>query len=101
MLDALARLALALLIVDEAHCVSTWVHHFCRAYFAFSCLKERFLDVAIGAFTATADRATRPRSRACCCVPITSHSLPGSTAPTSRWPQHRAVGHPQTQGRGE
>jgi ATP-dependent DNA helicase RecQ len=59
MLAALARLRLSAIVVDEAHCVSQWGHDFRPEYLALACLKDRFEGVPIGAFTATADAATR------------------------------------------
>jgi len=59
MLDALARLEPALLVVDEAHCISKWGVSFRPEYEQLSVLCERFPNVAIAAFTATADKATR------------------------------------------
>ncbi|WP_144299394.1 RecQ family ATP-dependent DNA helicase [Elioraea rosea] len=59
MLAALTRLPLSAIVVDEAHCVSQWGHDFRPEYMALSCLKDRFEGVPIGAFTATADAATR------------------------------------------
>jgi ATP-dependent DNA helicase RecQ len=59
MLDSIARLDPALLVVDEAHCISKWGMSFRPEYERLSALCERFPHVAIAAFTATADKATR------------------------------------------
>lgn len=59
MLSALAKLDPGLFIIDEAHCISKWGVSFRPEYEQLSALKERFPNAAIGAFTATADRATR------------------------------------------
>ena len=59
MLDALARLPLKLIAIDEAHCISRWGPAFRPDYEALASLRERFAGVPIGAFTATADAATR------------------------------------------
>jgi ATP-dependent DNA helicase RecQ len=59
MLDALAKLDPAMFVVDEAHCISKWGASFRPEYEALSQLKDLFPDAVIGAFTATADKATR------------------------------------------
>lgn len=59
MLAALEKLDPALIVVDEAHCISKWGVSFRPEYEKLSVLCERFPDAAIGAFTATADDATR------------------------------------------
>jgi ATP-dependent DNA helicase RecQ len=59
MLAALGRLGVRLIAVDEAHCISQWGASFRPEYDMLSGLKEAFPDVPIGAFTATADEATR------------------------------------------
>jgi len=59
MLAALAKLDLGLIAVDEAHCISQWGAAFRPEYEMLSRLKEVFPGVPIGAFTATADEATR------------------------------------------
>ncbi|MDA4848398.1 DNA helicase RecQ [Hoeflea sp. E7-10] len=59
MLDALSRLNLFMFVIDEAHCISKWGVSFRPEYEMLSGLKERFPGAAFGAFTATADAATR------------------------------------------
>ena len=59
MLDALAELSVRYFIVDEAHCISKWGVSFRPEYEMLSRLKQRFPDCTYGAFTATADQATR------------------------------------------
>lgn len=59
MLEALARLDVRLIAVDEAHCISQWGPAFRREYEELSRLRDIFPDVPIIALTATADEATR------------------------------------------
>ncbi|GAB4391085.1 MAG: DNA helicase RecQ [Kiloniellaceae bacterium] len=59
MLAALSRLPLALVAIDEAHCISRWGPSFRPEYEALARLPEIFPEVPLAAFTATADEATR------------------------------------------
>jgi ATP-dependent DNA helicase RecQ len=59
MLAAVEKIDPALIVVDEAHCISKWGVSFRPEYEQLSELCERFPNAAIGAFTATADVATR------------------------------------------
>ncbi|KQV55117.1 MULTISPECIES: DNA helicase RecQ [unclassified Caulobacter] len=64
MLDRLSRTPLALVAVDEAHCVSQWGHDFRPEYRMMGRLAELFPNVPRLAVTATADARTRDDIRA-------------------------------------
>ena len=58
-LELLARVPLALIAIDEAHCVSQWGHDFRPEYLDLGVLGERFPGVPRLALTATADGPTQ------------------------------------------
>ncbi len=59
MLGALGKLAVKLIAIDEAHCISQWGPAFRPEYEALSRLRDLFPRIPIIALTATADESTR------------------------------------------
>jgi len=57
--ERLQRQTVALIAIDEAHCVSQWGHEFRPDYRALACLPDRFPGIPRVALTATADPRTR------------------------------------------
>ena len=59
MIAALQKLGVALVAIDEAHCISQWGHSFREDYLALGRLRSDFPEAALVALTATADASTR------------------------------------------
>lgn len=58
-LDRLDNTALALIAIDEAHCISQWGHDFRPEYRQLALLRTRYPSTPVIAVTATADEPTR------------------------------------------
>lgn len=59
MMGALKGQPISLFVVDEAHCISQWGHHFRQEYATLGQLERAFPQTPKVAFTATADGRTR------------------------------------------
>src|SRR5690625_3548653 len=62
-LDLLRRAEIALLAIDEAHCVSQWGHDFRPDYLGLSVLAEAFPDVPCIVFRVCKPTSSRPALR--------------------------------------
>ncbi|MEO8100398.1 MAG: ATP-dependent DNA helicase RecQ [Acidobacteriota bacterium] len=58
-LNWLRRVPIGFFAIDEAHCISEWGHEFRPEYRQLSTLRDRFPDIPIAAFTASATRLVR------------------------------------------
>ncbi|MGD9738764.1 MAG: DNA helicase RecQ [Bauldia sp.] len=58
-IQLVSRVAISLIAIDEAHCVSQWGHDFRPEYLGLGALREHFPGVPRMALTATADAQTR------------------------------------------
>lgn len=58
-LDFLANHKISFFAIDEAHCISAWGHDFRPEYRALRTLRDRFPNVAVHAYTATATDQVR------------------------------------------
>jgi ATP-dependent DNA helicase RecQ len=58
-LDFLANQNVSFFAIDEAHCISAWGHDFRTEYRALRTLRDRFPNVAVHAYTATATEQVR------------------------------------------
>jgi ATP-dependent DNA helicase RecQ len=55
----LLHVPIAFFAIDEAHCISEWGHEFRPEYRQLNCLRKKFPDRPIAAFTASATRHVR------------------------------------------
>ncbi len=83
--DLIARIPLALIAIDEAHCVSEWGHDFRPDYRLLLPLLDAFSDVPRLALTATADERTREDILVQLGIPTDGLILAGFDRPNIRY----------------
>jgi ATP-dependent DNA helicase RecQ len=90
--NLLGSVPLALVAIDEAHCVSEWGHDFRPDYRLLRPLLDRFPDVPRLALTATADRQTRADILVQLGIPEDGLVLAGFDRPNIRYHVHARDG---------
>ncbi|HEX8533233.1 MAG TPA: DNA helicase RecQ [Allosphingosinicella sp.] len=90
--NLIERAPLALIAIDEAHCVSEWGHDFRPDYRLLRPLLDRFPDVPRLALTATADRQTRADILVQLGIPEDGLVLAGFDRPNIRYHVHSRDG---------
>jgi ATP-dependent DNA helicase RecQ len=83
--ELIARIPLALIAIDEAHCVSEWGHDFRPDYRLLLPLLDAFPDVPRLALTATADKRTRDDILVQLGIPADGLILAGFDRPNIRY----------------
>ena len=83
--QTLETVPLALVAIDEAHCISQWGHDFRPDYLELEQLRVRFPDVPCLAVTATADAPTRREICERLHVPPTNVFVAGFDRPNIRY----------------
>jgi len=83
--ELIARIPLALIAIDEAHCVSEWGHDFRPDYRLLLPLLDAFPDVPRLALTATADKRTRDDVLVQLGIPADGLILAGFDRPNIRY----------------
>ena len=84
-LETLDGVRLALIAIDEAHCVSQWGHDFRQDYLGLHVLPERYPGVPHLALTATADARTREEILARLGLPDAARFVSGFDRPNIRY----------------
>ncbi|MDE0693792.1 MAG: DNA helicase RecQ [Gammaproteobacteria bacterium] len=95
-LDFLRTVQVALIAIDEAHCVSQWGHDFRQDYLGLNVLADAFPGIPRMALTATADERTRKEIVARLALRRPASFVHGFDRPNIRYTV-QAKNRPQTQ----
>lgn len=90
-LDALSRVRVSLLAIDEAHCISEWGHEFRPAYREVQSIREPLGSPPAIALTATATQAVRDDIVAVCGLRRAVRVIGGFDRPNLHYAVHRVA----------
>ncbi|MDA1082454.1 MAG: RecQ family ATP-dependent DNA helicase [Gemmatimonadetes bacterium] len=90
-LDALRRLDVSLLAVDEAHCISEWGHDFRPAYRELQSIRAPLGSPPVVALTATATPDVRDDIQRVCALRNPVRIIAGFDRPNLRYAVHRVA----------